>query len=158
MVKLSFILKILFILTPLLLGFTISAFFKPNEWYKNLQKPEYIPSSIVFSIIWSILYLLFGISMYYGIYYKKLVYWIIPFIHLIANMLFSPIMFGVNNLFGAFITTLITLVASVMIIWQFYITKSNMISIYLLIPYLLWLMFATYLAYDIYYINNVKNK
>lgn len=152
---LSYILKILFILTPLILGFAISAFFKPNEWYKNLQKPEYIPPSIVFSIIWSFLYLLFGISMYYGIYYKKLVYWIIPIIHLIAIFLFSPIMFGVNNLLGAFMITVITLVTCIMIIWQFYITKSNIISIYLLIPYLLWLIFATYLAYDIYRINNV---
>ena len=153
--KISFLLKIFFVLAPLILGFVISSFFKPNEWYKNLQKPEYIPPSIVFSVVWSILYLLFGISMYYGIYYKKMIYWIIPFIHLIANMLFSPIMFGVNNLFLAFMITLITLVTCIMIIWQFYITKSNMISIYLLIPYLLWLMFATYLAYDIYRINNV---
>lgn len=155
MVKKTFLLKIIFILLPLILGFMISAFFKPNEWYKNLQKPEYIPSSIVFSIVWSFLYLLFGISMYYGIYYKSLIYWIIPNIHLIANLLFSPIMFGINNLFGAFMITIITLITCIMIIWQFYITKSNMISIYLLIPYLLWLIFATYLAYDIYIINNV---
>lgn len=153
---LSFIFKILFILAPLILGFSISAFFKPNdEWYKNLQKPEYIPPSIVFSIVWSFLYLLFGISMYYGIYYKKSVYWIIPIIHLIANLLFSPIMFGYNNLLWAFMITLITLITCILIIWQFYITKSNMISIYILIPYLLWLIFATYLAYDIYSINNM---
>lgn len=152
---LSFIFKILFILAPLILGFSISAFFKPNEWYKNLQKPEYIPPSIVFSIVWSFLYLLFGISMYYGIYYKKSVYWIIPIIHLIANLLFSPIMFGYNNLLWAFMITLITLITCILIIWQFYITKSNMISIYMLIPYLLWLIFATYLAYDIYSINNM---
>jgi len=149
----SFIVKILFILAPLILGFSISVFFKPNEWYKNLQKPKYIPPSIVFSIVWSILYIFFGISMYYGIYYKKMIYWIIPIIHLIANMLFSPIMFGVNNLFGAFIITLITLITCIMIIWQFYITKSNMIAIYFIIPYLLWLIFATYLAYDIYRLN-----
>jgi translocator protein len=152
---LSVMLKILFVLTPLILGFAISAFFKPTEWYKNLQKPEYIPPSVVFSIVWSILYLLFGISMYYGIYYKKLIYWIIPIFHLIVNMLFTPVMFGINNLLWAFIITVMTLVTCIMIMWQFYITKSNMISIYLLIPYLLWLMFATYLAYDIYMLNKI---
>ena len=149
----SFIFKILFVLTPLILGFTTSAFFKPSEWYKNLKKPEYIPPSNVFSIVWSILYLLFGISMYYGIYYKKFIYWIIPIIHLIANLLFSPIMFGINNLFLAFIITIITLITCIMIIWQLYITKSNNMSIYLLVPYLLWLIFATYLAHDTYMLN-----
>ena len=96
------------------------------------------------------LFIFFGISMYYGIYYKSLIYWIIPVIHLIFNLSFTPVMFGANNLLAAFIITLFTLITSLIIIWQFYTTKSNIISIYLLIPYVLWLSFATYLAYDIY--------
>lgn len=150
----SFLLKIVFIISPLILGFSIGMLYKPNEWYQKLKKPEYIPPSIVFSIIWSILYLLLGISMYYGVYYKTFIYWIIPIIHLIFNLLFSPIMFGINNLFIAFIITLLTFITCIMIIIQFYITKSDIIAIYLLIPYLLWLFFATYLAYDIYTLNN----
>lgn len=94
--------------------------------------------------------------MYYGIYYKSLIYWIIPVIHLILNLSFTPVMFGANNLLAAFIITLFTLITSLIIIWQFYTTKSNIISIYLLIPYVLWLSFATYLAYDIYILNNTK--
>jgi len=148
---------IFFILLPLILGFIISALFNAKgEWYKNLKKPEFIPPSIVFSIVWPILYIFFGISMYYGIYYKSLIYWIIPVIHLIFNLSFTPVMFGANNLLAAFIITLFTLITSLIIIWQFYTTKSNIISIYLLIPYVLWLSFATYLAYDIYILNNVK--
>lgn len=148
---------IFFILLPLILGFIISTLFNAKrEWYKNLKKPEFIPPSIVFSIVWSILYIFFGISMYYGIYYKSLIYWIIPVIHLILNLSFTPVMFGANNLLAAFIITLFTLITSLIIIWQFYTTKSNIISIYLLIPYVLWLSFATYLAYDIYILNNTK--
>ena len=152
----SILLKIFFILAPLILGFLVSSIYKmDDEWYKSLKKPEYIPPSIAFSIVWPILYIFFGISMYYGIYYKSLIYWIIPIIHLGFNMSFTPIMFGLNNLLGAFVITLLTLITCMMIIWQFYSTKSNIIAIYLLIPYLLWLIFATYLAYDIYRINNV---
>jgi len=148
---------IFFILLPLILGFIIGTLFNAKgEWYKNLKKPEFIPPSIVFSIVWPILYIFFGISMYYGIYYKSLIYWIIPVIHLILNLSFTPVMFGANNLLAAFIITLFTLITSLIIIWQFYTTKSNIISIYLLIPYVLWLSFATYLAYDIYILNNVK--
>ena len=150
----SYLFKILFVLTPLILGFSISLFFKIDEkWYKKLKKPQLIPPSIAFSIVWSILYLLFGVSMYYGIYDKSLWYWIIPVVHFSLNLSFSPIMFGMNNLLIAFIITILTLLTCVMIILQFFNTK-RFISMYLIIPYLLWLVFASYLAYDIYRLNS----
>jgi benzodiazapine receptor len=150
------ILKILFVFTPLILGFSISLLYTADgEWYRNLKKPELIPPSIAFSIVWSILYLLFGISMYYSIYNKSYWYWIIPVVHLALNLSFTPVMFGANNLLLAFIITILTLFTSLMIILQFYVTK-NIMSIFLLIPYVLWLVFASYLAYDIYKLNDIE--
>jgi translocator protein len=148
------ILKLLFILAPLMLGFFISSFFSANsEWYKSLKKPEYMPPSMVFSIVWSVLYVLFGISMYLAIYNKSLSNWIIPGIHFGLNLMFSPIMFGANNLLWAFIITIAVLLSGVIMIWQFYNSKSNLMAIYLLIPYFIWLLFASYLSYDIYRLN-----
>jgi benzodiazapine receptor len=150
------ILKILFVLAPLILGFSISLLYTAEgEWYRNLKKPELIPPSIAFSIVWSILYLLFGISMYYGIYNRTIWYWIMPVVNLALNLSFTPLMFGANNLLLAFVITIFTLLTSLMIILQFYITK-NVMSIFLLIPYVLWLMFASYLAYDIYRLNDIE--
>lgn len=152
------ILKILFVLAPLVFGFSISLLYTAEgEWYRNLKKPEFIPPSIAFSIVWSILYLLFGISMYYGIYNRTIWYWIMPVIHLALNLSFTPVMFGANNLSLAFVITILTLLTSLMIILQFYTTK-NIMSIFLLIPYVIWLIFASYLAYDIYRLNDIENK
>ena len=152
------ILKILFVFTPLILGFSISLLYTADgEWYRNLKKTELIPPSIAFSIVWSILYLLFGISMYYSIYNKSYWYWIIPVVHLALNLSFTPVMFGANNLLLAFIITILTLFTSLMIILQFFITK-NIMSIFLLVPYVLWLVFASYLAYDIYKLNDIEKR
>ena len=80
-----------------------------------------------------------------------------PVIHLALNLSFTPVMFGANNLSLAFVITILTLLTSLMIILQFYTTK-NIMSIFLLIPYVIWLIFASYLAYDIYRLNDIENK
>src|SRR6056300_575984 len=150
--------KVAFILSPLILGSSSSLLYKADgEWYRNLKKSELTPPSITFSIVWPILYLLLGISLYFGIYDKSFWYWIIPVVNLAFNLTFTPIMFGANNLLLAFVITILTLITCIMMIMQFY-TTNNFISIYLVIPYLLWLIFASYLAYDIYRLKDAKNR
>lgn len=141
------------IFLPLIIGLSIGFLFRPNEWYLKINKPWFVPPPIVFQIMWPILYILIGISLYYGIYDKEYIYWIIPIFHLFCNFLFSPIMFGMNNLLGGFLITFLTLITAIMMSIQFFITDKTFISIYVLIPYLIWLIFATILAYSTYKLN-----
>jgi len=146
-------LKYIIIFIPLILGSVIAKFsnFKTDKEYNKLNKSKIMPPNYIFSIIWPILYLLIGISYYYGINTNSYYNYIIPIIGLIINYSYTPIFLKLDNLILAFIIVLLTLVFAIITFIQFY--YFNKISSYLLIPYILWLIFASYLSYDIYIIN-----
>jgi len=143
------------IFVPLVLGFISGRIGKVDEWYmKTLKKPFLNPPSFVFPIAWSILYLLMGVSYYYGLYKKEAIFWILPIIHLIFNLSYSPVFFYFKQLLGGAILTTIILITALMVMYQFYYYSKYPIAVYLLIPYILWLLFANYLAWSIYFLNN----
>lgn len=145
-------LSFLIIILPLIIGFSIGYFTKPDGSYRNLKKPNLIPPSYVFSIAWSILYLLIGVSYYLALKNKSIEYWIIPIIHLLINFSYSPVMFIYNKVFESAFIVLLTLITLIIVMILFSSYKKY-ISVYLLIPYLLWLIFANYLAWSIYFLN-----
>ena len=130
-------------------GFLISGFMD----YSELNKPNLAPPSIVFPVVWTILYILMGIS--YGILKNNnLVDSSINFVYylqLIVNALWSVFFFIFDwRLFSFFwIILLIYLVLDM--IFKFY--EKNKLAGLLQIPYLLWLIFAAYLNFGIYLLN-----
>lgn len=122
--------------------------------YSYLVKPALAPPKIVFPIVWTILYILMGISSY--LVYKSdnpnkdnalLIYGI----QLFLNFCWSIIFFSLNYRLLAFIWIIGLLITIIVMIIKFY--KINKTSAYLQIPYLLWTIFATYLTYMIYILN-----
>ena len=155
-IKLSYLL----IFIPIIIGMFIGYLYK-SKWnekeYKNLVKPILNPPNYVFSIVWPILYLLIGISYYMALYNKKnFKYFILPIIALIFNYTYIPLLSSENKLLLGFISIIFILVSAILVCVQFYITEKNKLSVYLLIPYILWLCFATYLSYNIYILNKDK--
>ena len=122
--------------------------------YKYLDKPAFAPPSIVFPIVWTILFLLMGISSYL-IYESdsddKSKALLIYGIQLLVNFAW-PIFFFVLSyrLIALFIIITLLMLIIIMII-KFY--KINKLSAYLQIPYLLWVIFATYLNFGFYILN-----
>ena len=118
-----------------LVGFLISGFMD----YKELKQPLFAPPSILFPIMWTILYILMGISYgtlsvkglndsnIKGIYY----------IQLFVNLMWSIIFFILKWRFFAFI----------------WIILLDILVILMIIPYLLWILFASYLNLAIYLLN-----
>jgi len=133
-----------------IVGFIISGFID----YSSLQKPFLAPPSIVFPIVWTILYILMGVS--YGMLKSKELTDektnIIYYVQLAINALW-PIFFFVFKwrLFSFFWIILLD-VAVILMIVNFY--KKDKIVGLLQIPYLLWSLFATYLNFGIYLLNN----
>jgi len=146
------LLLLLLSLSPLLLGFLIGFFTRPDKWYFDLRKPLYNPPSYIFSIAWFILYILIGISYYFGLRELSYEYWIIPVIHLLLNFLYTPIIFIFKRLLESAFVVLLTLITLIFVMILFY-NYERYISVLLLIPYLIWLLFANYLAWSIYYLN-----
>ena len=147
--------QFLIIFMPIIIGFLIGFFSKPDGWYKQLKKPELMPPGYVFSIAWSILYILIGVSYYLALKNKKFVYWIIPLLHLMINFMYTPVMFGFHRILESAVIVLLALITLIGVMALFYSYKKY-ISVYLLIPYLLWLIFANYLAWSVYDLNKIQ--
>ncbi len=112
------------------------------------------PPKILFPIVWTILYILMGISSYlvyktYSKYTKDAL--IIYACQLIVNFLWSIIFFNFRNFLLSFIWIIALDILVILMIYYFY--KVNKKASYLQIPYLLWLLFATFLTYQIYILN-----
>lgn len=127
---------ILYIAIPLLLGGIVG--FITSKESMNYNG---IVDGWVFPIVWSILYILMGISSYIARNNKELMS--IYKVNLVINLLWPIIFFTLNfRVFGFFWILLLILVVGYMM-YKFY--NKNKISAYLLIPYLLWLIFASIL-------------
>lgn len=127
---------------------------KPDKWYSDLKKSPLNPPSYVFGIAWTILYILIFISYTIGLSQIDYIYWIIPIIQLLLNFAYSPVFFYYKQLLGAAVLTTIILIMTLITMYIF--STKSFYAVLLLIPYVLWLLFANYLAWSVYALN--KNK
>ncbi|MCX8074290.1 MAG: tryptophan-rich sensory protein [Clostridia bacterium] len=145
---------LLFIFGTLFIGF-LGSFLGDFDIYNNLTKPSFAPPSYIFPIMWTILYVLMGISAYM-IYEsgskntKRALN--VYFIQLFINVIWSYIFFGLQLRLLALIWLILLLVTVIYMIVLFYKIKPKVAL--LQIPYLLWLIFAGILNYSIYILNN----
>ena len=148
---------ILFIPIPLLLGSLIGNIGRPDGSYKKLKKSELNPPNYIFPIVWTILYLMIGISYFLALRETNdIKYWILPILHLLLNFSYSPMFFYFRELLLSAILTTLILITGIMILYQFSKLDTSLISTYLLIPYIIWLIFANYLSWVIVYLNIKK--
>lgn len=129
---------------------TVFTFSAIPTWYATLVRPSFAPPNWVFGPVWTILYTLIGISLYLIWTNKKGSLKLFLF-HLFLNAIWSPIFFGAKNLGLAFIVILLMDITLVVIIKNFY--KLNRLATYLLVPYLLWISFATILNFSFWQLN-----
>lgn len=142
---------IISIIIPLGLGIIASLLIK-TDMYNVINKPELSPPKIVFPIVWTILYILLGISNYLinknG---KKEVPNLIYYIGLGINLIWPFIFFNLKEYLIALIWLIILIVFVVTMIIEYF--KINKLSAYLQIPYIIWLIFALYLNYQVFLLN-----
>ena len=137
------------VILPLVLGIIVSAFVDFNI-YGSLNKPDLAPPAVVFPIAWTILYVLMGVSLYMNRNNKKK-NMVTFFIQLMLNYLWVFIFFGMQSWLGGFIVIILLDVMILYTILEFY--KENKLSAYMMIPYLLWCIFASYLNFQIFLLN-----
>lgn len=138
----------------LLIGSLPSFFIKIGKTYKSLNKPPLSPPGIIFPIVWTILFILMGISIYLVVKsnsQNKKEARLIYFIQLIVNACWTPIFFGLEEFFLALLWIIMLILLVVVMIILFY--KINKKSAYLNIPYLMWLLFACYLTFGVFILN-----
>lgn len=129
------------------------------DWYSQIIKPLWSPPSWIFGPVWTVLYTIIAIS-FGTVFYKTFIgkiSWIValPFIlNLIFNFAFTPLQFGLkDNLLAAIdiLLVLVTLVWALTALWR--AMPDLRWVVYVNIPYLLWVSFATVLQLTITYLN-----
>ena len=143
---------IIYILIPLIVGFIGSFLGGSTEIYKEINTPPFAPPSFLFPIVWTILYVLMGISSYMISKEKDSEKALkIYFTQLAVNMLW-PLFFFRFRWF-LFSSVWLVLLVGLIIYMIFEFKKLNKTAAYLQIPYVLWCSFATILNISIYALN-----
>ncbi len=145
---------------PLLIGFG-SAKLIPNinSIYESLVKPPFSPPAIVFPIVWTILYILMGIAAYkvWRLKYENIDVSSAIFVYaiqLLLNFLWTIIFFGFR-LYGLAFLELILLIIFVLLTIKRFYDKAGKGAALLLLPYLIWLIYAGVLNFFIWMLNEM---
>ena len=130
-------------------------FISVEGWYQTLNKPNFNPPDWIFAPVWTTLYILMGISIW--LIWKKekskirtiaiIIFWL----QLFFNIFWTFLFFGIQKINYSLIE--IFFLIFLITINIFYFLKLNKIAGYLLIQYLLWVIYASILTYNIWILN-----
>lgn len=144
--------SLVFIPLTLLLGFLsgkIAQSGPGNAWFDALAKPDIYPPPATFGIVWSILYILMGFSLAlicsaHGARGRLacVLAWIVQFA---LNLAWTPVFFAFHQITAA-LGVLIALDIAVLLTIVLF-ARVRPVAALLLVPYLAWVLFATYLNF-----------
>ena len=145
--------RIIYSLLPIVGGALVGLIISGYMNYGDMVKPPLSPPSYIFPIVWTILYILMGISYFIATKDKEndkdlnQIY----ILQLLVNFFWPIIFFVLKMYFTAFFWIILLLILVIIMIKE--LLKNNKISGCLQIPYLIWLLFATYLNIGIFLLN-----
>lgn len=125
-----------------------------DSWYATLNKPSFSPPNYLFAPVWTILYALMGVAIYLvwsNEKKNKKAAYITFLIQLGLNLMWSFIFFGYKLLFPAFIEIVLMWIFILLTIFNF--KKISVVAAWLMLPYILWVSFASILNFAVWWIN-----
>ena len=148
----SFILFFIITYSASFIGGMATISFK-EPWYSQLVKSNFNPPDWVFAPVWSTLYMMMTLAIWFYWHTKNremnTVY--IYFIHIVFNTTWSIVFFGFHQILLALIVLLILIILIIILILKF--KRVNKVSLYLMIPYLLWSCYALFLNFNLLILN-----
>ena len=157
----TYVLKNKFISFILFFFITFSASFvgrlvtisSKEPWYSQLIKSNYNPPDWIFAPVWITLYFMMTIAIWLFWHSKNrdlnTIY--IYFIHIVFNTTWSIVFFGLHQIFAALFVLLVLIFLIITLILKF--KRVNLISYYLMFPYLLWTLYALFLNINLLVLN-----
>ena len=148
----SFILFFIITYSASFIGGMATISFK-EPWYSELIKSNYNPPDWIFAPVWTTLYLMMTLAIWFFWHSKNrdmsTIY--IYFIHIVFNTTWSIIFFGLHQILFALIVLLVLIFLIIILIIRF--KRVNLVSYYLMIPYLLWTLYALFLNFNLLILN-----
>ncbi len=131
--------SIILVIITLIIGSLASSNTGTDSWYQGLIKSNLNPPGYVFGIVWPILYLLMGITAWRTFYtIKKLFY-----VQLFFNAIWSWLFFSFHLPLISLIDIWLLIFINIRIL--FMVLKEDKLAAFLYTPYIVWLLFASYL-------------
>ena len=124
-------------------------------WYQTLTQPPLAPPSWLFPPVWTILYILIAISLF--LYARKFTIhnktwgYVLFFTQLLLNFAWTPAFFGIKNMALALVIVILLDILVLFNIIEF--SKVSNTAGKLLVPYFIWILFATYLNLGLLILN-----
>ena len=132
-------------------GFATVSFKEP--WYSQLVKSNYNPPDWVFAPIWTTLYLMMTLAIWFYWHSKNrdmnTIY--LYFIHVVFNTTWSIVFFGLHQILLSLMVLLVLIFLIIVLILRY--KRVNLVSYYLMIPYLLWTTYALFLNFNLLILN-----
>ncbi len=127
-----------------------------KTWYSTIIKPSFNPPNWIFGPVWISLYLMMGLA-FFLVWTTKLTSHKTPamilfVVQLLLNILWSYSFFYLRNPLAGLVVIIILLVFILLTVWQFFLCRP--LAGYLMVPYILWVSFATFLNYSIWKLNS----
>ena len=124
-----------------------------EPWYSLLNKPIFNPPDWIFAPVWTTLYLMmtFAIWLFWHSKNKDINTFNIYLVQIVINTTWSIVFFVFHQILFSIFVLIILIILIIILIKKF--SKVNLISSYLMIPYLLWCCFALVLNLSIYLLN-----
>ena len=124
-----------------------------EPWYSQLVKSNFNPPDWVFAPVWTTLYLMMTLAVWFFWHSKNrdmnTIY--IYFIHIVFNSTWSIVFFGLHKILLALFVLLLLIFLIIILILRF--KRVNLVSYYLMIPYLLWTTYALFLNFNLLILN-----
>lgn len=126
-----------------------------NRWFDALEKPALMPPGWLFGVAWTILYILMGLALAIVLHARgakgRGPAIVLFLVQLLMNLAWSPLFFRAHQVGSALVLILALIVVVAITIWLF--GRIRRVAGLLLLPYLAWLAFASFLNYEIGRLN-----
>ncbi len=126
-----------------------------NRWFDALSKPDIIPPGWVFGVVWTVLYVLMGLSLAMILHARgskgRGIALALFGAQLLLNLAWSPLFFAAHQVSASLVLILVILVTVVATTFAF--APIRKVAAWLLVPYLVWLSLAMILNYKIDQMN-----
>ena len=133
----------------------LGVFGMPGEWYEGLAKPSWNPPPWVFGPVWSLLYVMMAVAAWlvwrrggWRLRRKPLGLYLIQ---LVLNAAWTPVFFGLHQPGWALLVILLLLAAVAATMLAFF--RTDKAAGFLFVPYLLWVGFASFLNFTLWWLN-----
>ena len=126
-----------------------------NRWFDALEKPALMPPGWLFGVAWTILYVLMGLALAIVLHARgakgRGPAIALFLVQLVMNLAWSPLFFRAHQVGSALVLILALIVVVAITTWLF--ARIRRVAGLLLLPYLAWLAFASFLNYEIGRLN-----